>query len=158
MAGRDAELRSVARVGGVGRALAVDRAGAFGAASTDQGTYRFAITSPGSAPVRVAGPVRDLAFAPDGTLYLLEATALTAIGPDGNRRWTAGLADGRRMVAARRAVVLDGPDRLLAFAPADGVPDELGSTGVVADLVATRDGRVVGAIVDARRAVLFTVP
>ena len=107
---------------------------------------------------RVAGVVRELAFAPDATLYLLEPGGLTAIGPDGGLRWTAPLGDGRRLVAAKRAVVLDGTDRLVAFAPADGAADELGAGGTVGDLVGARDGRVVGAIVDARSAVLFTLP
>ena len=156
--GRDSDLRPVARVAGAGRGLAVDRAGAFAAAATDQGTYRIALADSRTV-TRVAGPVvRELAFAPDATLYLLEPGALTAIGPDGGQRWTAPLLDGRRLVAGMRAVVLDGTDRLVAFAPADGAADELGAGGTIGDLVATPDGRVVGAIVDARRAVLFTLP
>src|SRR2546426_508902 len=155
--GRDSDLRPVARVAGAGRGLAVDRAGAFAAAATDQGTYRIALADSRTV-TRVAGVVRELAFAPDATLYLLEPGALTAIGPDGGQRWTAPLLDGRRLVAGMRAVVLDGTDRLVAFAPADGAVDELGAGGTVGDLVATPDGRVVGAIVDARRAVLFTLP
>ena len=58
----------------------------------------------------------------------------------------------------KRAVVLDGTDKVLAFDPADGSADELGAGGAINDLTMSRDGRVVGVIVDARRAVLFTLP
>ena len=81
-----------------------------------------------------------------------------AIGSDGKIKWTAPLVDGRRLVAARRPVVLDGTDRVVAFAPADGVAEELGAGGTINDLTMSRDGRVVGVIVDARRAVLFALP
>ena len=155
--GRDSELTALARIAGVGTALAVDRSARFGAAVTDQGTYRFALADPKTL-TRVAGPVRDIAFAPDGTLYILDQTSLLAIGPDGVLRWTASIVDGRRLVAARRAVVLDGTDKLLAFAPADGTGEELGAGGTINDVAMSRDGRVVGVIVDARRAVLFTLP
>lgn len=155
--GRDTALSPLARIAGVGRALAVDRSARFAAAVTDQGTYRFALADPKTL-TRVAGAVRDIAFAPDGTLYVLDQTSLLAIGSDGAAKWTAQLVDGRRLVAGRRAVVLDGTDRLMAFAPADGTADELGAGGTINDLTMSRDGRVVGVIVDARRAVLFTLP
>ena len=155
--GRDTELTTIARVAGVGTALAVDSSAKFAAAVTDQGTYRFALADP-KTMTRVAGPVRDIAFASDGTLYVLDQTSLLAIGPDGVLKWTAPLVDGRRLVAARRAVVLDGTDKLLAFAPADGTAEELGAGGTINDVTMSRDGRVVGVIVDARRAVLFTLP
>jgi hypothetical protein len=155
--GRDPELRALVRIAGSGRALAIDRAGAFGAAVTDKGTFRFSVADPRSV-TRIADPVREMGFAPDGMLYLLDQTRLTAIGTDGAVRWTAPLIDGRRQVAANRAVVLDGTDRLLAFAPGDGTADELGAGGTIADITMSHDGRVVGAIVDARRAVLFTLP
>jgi hypothetical protein len=155
--GGDTELKRVARIAGIGTALAVDRAARFAAAVTDQGTYRFALGDP-KTMTRVAGTVRDVAFAADGTLYVLDQTSLLAIGPDGAVRWTVPLADGRRLVVGRRAVVLDGTDRVVAFAPADGAADELGAGGTISDLTMSRDGRVVGVIVDARRAVLFTLP
>jgi hypothetical protein len=155
--GRDSRLREVARIAGVGRALAVDRSAKLAAAVTDQGTYLFALADPTTLK-RVAGAVRDIAFAPDGTLYALDQTSLLAIGPDGASRWTAPLVDGRRLIAAQRAVVLDGTDKLLAFAPADGAAEELGAGGTINDVTMSRDGRVVGVIVDARRAVLFTLP
>jgi hypothetical protein len=66
--------------------------------------------------------------------------------------------DGRRLVVGQRAAVLDGTDRLLVFASADGTADELGVGGTINDLTMSRDGRVVGVIVDSRRAVLFTLP
>jgi hypothetical protein len=155
--GRDSDLKSVARVAGIGTALAVDKSAKFAAAVTDQGTYRFAIADPKTL-TRVAGTVRDITFGPDGTLYLLDQTSLTAIGPDGATKWTAPLIDGRRIIAGQRIAVLDGTDKLLIFAPADGAVDELGAGGTINDLTISRDGRVVGAIVDARRAVLFTLP
>jgi hypothetical protein len=155
--GRDSQLKAVARVAGVGSALAVDRSAKLAAAVTDQGTYRFAVAEPKTL-TRIAGTVRDIAFAADGTLYLLEQTSLAAIGPDGTAKWTAPLVDGRRLVVGQRAAVLDGTDRLLVFASADGTADELGVGGTINDLTMSRDGRVVGVIVDSRRAVLFTLP
>jgi hypothetical protein len=156
--GRDSELRPVAKIAGVGTGLAVDRSGKIGAAITDQGTYRFALADPKATLTRIAGPVRDVEFAADGTLYALDQTSLLAVGSDGVAKWTAPLVDGRRLVAARRAVVLDGTDKVIAFAPADGVGEELGGGGTINDLTMSRDGRVIGVIVDARRAVLFTLP
>jgi hypothetical protein len=155
---RDSELKPVARIAGVGTALAVDRSGKFAAVVTDQGTYRFALADPKATLTRIAGPVRDIAFAADGILYALDQTSLLAIDPDGAAKWTAPLVDGRRLVAARRAVVLDGTDKALAFSPADGTAEELGAGGTINDLTMSRDGKVVGVIVDARRAVLFTLP
>jgi hypothetical protein len=155
--GRDSQLKAVARVAGVGSALALDRSAKLAAAVTDQGTYRFAVADPKTL-TRIAGTVRDIAFAADGTLYLLEQTSLAAIGPDGTAKWTAPLVDGRRLVVGQRAAVLDGTDRLLVFASADGTADELGVGGTINDLTMSRDGRVVGVIVDSRRAVLFTLP
>ncbi|MGH2471930.1 MAG: hypothetical protein ACRDG6_05955 [Candidatus Limnocylindria bacterium] len=155
--GRDSELSEVARIAGVGRALAVDQSGKYAAAVTDQGTFRFALAD-AKTLTRVAGLARDVAFAPDGTLYVLDRTSLLAIGPDGAPKWTAPLTDGRRLVAGRRAVVLDGTDKVVAFAPADGAAEELGAGGTINDLTLSRDGRVVGVVVDARRAVLFTLP
>jgi outer membrane protein assembly factor BamB len=155
--GRDSALKALARVAGVGSALAVDRSAKFAAAVTDQGTYRFALADP-KTMTRVAGPVRDVAFAFDGTLYLLDQTSLVAIGQDGAARWTAPLVDGRRLVVGQRVAVLDGTDKLLAFASADGTADELGTGGTITDVTVSRDGRVVGVIVDSRRAVLFTLP
>jgi hypothetical protein len=155
--GSDTELKPVARIAGAGTGLAIDRSGKFGAAITDKGTYRFALGDPKTTLTRIAGPVRDIAFSPDGTLYALDQTSLLAVGPDGVVKWTAALGDGRRLVAARRAVVVDGTDKVLAFGP-DGVGEELGAGGTIGDLTMSRDGRVVGVIVDARRAVLFTLP
>src|SRR5439155_16295677 len=105
--GRDSELKTVARVAGIGSVLAIDKSAKFAAAVTDQGTYRFAVADPKTL-TRVAGGVRDIAFAPDGTLYLLARTSLAAIGPDGTAKWTAPLVDGRRLVTGQRVAVLDG--------------------------------------------------
>ena len=155
--GRDSELKTVARVAGIGSVLAIDKPAKFAAAVTDQGTYRFAVADPKTL-TRVAGGVRDIAFAPDGTLYLLAQTSLAAVGPDGTAKWTAPLVDGRRLVTGQRVAVLDGTDKLLVFAPDDGTAEELGVGGTINDLTMSRDGRVIGVIVDSRRAVLFTLP
>jgi hypothetical protein len=155
--GRDAAARAVARIPGNGKALAIDRAAKFAAAITDQGTFRFAIADPKTL-TKLASPARDVAFAPDGTLYVLDQTSLVAIGADGATKWRAPLVDGRRLVGARRAVVLDGTDRLVAYAPADGAADEIGAGGAITDLAMSHDGKTVAAIVDQRRAVLFTLP
>ena len=156
--GRDAELRSVLRIAGTGSALAIDRSATYAAAVTDQGTFLFTVANSKGRGTRVAGPVRDIAFAPDGTLYALDQNSLLAVGPDGVVKWTAPLTDGRRLAVGRRAVVLDGTDRALAFNPVDGSAEELGAGGTINDLTISRDGRVVGVVVDARRAVLFTLP
>jgi hypothetical protein len=155
--GRDSELKSVARVNGVGKALAVARDAKYAAVVTSEGTYRFALAEPKTL-TRVAGTGRDIAFGPDGILFVMDQTSLTAIGADGSAKWTAALSDGRRLLAAKRAVVLDGTDRVLAFAPGDGAAEELGAGGTINDLTMSRDGRIVAAIVEARRAVLFTLP
>jgi hypothetical protein len=155
--GRDAATRPVARLPGVGKALAIDRSAKFAAAITDQGTFRFAIGDPKTL-ARLAAPARDVAFAPDGTLYVLDQTALAAIGVDGATKWKASLIDGRRLIAARRPIVLDGTDRLVALAPSDGAVDELGAGGAISDVAMSHDGKTVAAIVDQRRAVLFTLP
>ena len=155
--GRDSELKTVARVAGIGSVLAIDKSAKFAAAVTDQGTYRFAVADPKTL-TRVAGVVQDIAFAPDGTLYLLDQTSLAAIGPDGIAKWTAPLVDGRRLVTGQRVAVLDGTDKLLVFSPDDGTAEELGVGGTINDLTMSRDGRVIGVIVDSRRAVLFTLP
>ena len=99
-----------------------------------------------------------IAFAADGTLYVLDQSSLLAIGADGAIKWKAPLIDGRRLIAARRPIVLDGTDRLLAFAPGDGAVDELGAGGAISDVAMSHDGKTVAAIVDQRRAVLFTLP
>jgi hypothetical protein len=124
---------------------------------TEQGTYRFSIAEPKTLE-RLGAPVREIAFAADGTLYLMDKTSLTAYGADGAKKWSAALVDGRRLVAARRPVVLDGSERLVGFVPATGAADEFGAGGTIADLVASRDGRVIGVLVDTGRAVLFTLP
>lgn len=155
--GRDDSLRAVARVPGIGRAVAVDRAGRTVAAITDQGTYWVSIADAKTVK-RLASPVREIAFAPDGTLYVLDQTSLVAFAPDGLRRWTVTLTDGRRLAVGRRPVVLDGTDRVVVLAPADGAIDELGVGGTVQDLVVSRDGKTAGVVVDSRRAVLFTLP
>jgi len=158
--GRERTPRGVLQVPGTGSAFAVDPSGSYAAAVTDQGTYRFSLKAadPSKTLTRVGAPARDVAFAKDGTLYLLEASKLTAVSTDGATRWSQTLVDGRRLAVVSRPVVLDGTDKLVAFAPADGAPDTLAPVGVIQDLVASRDGKWIGVISDARRAVLFKLP
>ncbi len=152
--------RGVLKVPGALRAFAVDRRGAFGAMVTDQGTFRFAVNAPDPTKTitRLGDPVRDVKFALDSTLYTLDAKQLVAVSPDGAVRWTRPLVDGRRIVLGARPVVLDGTDKLIAFAPQDGTQDLLAPVGQVQDIVASADGRWIGVIAEARRAVLFRLP
>jgi hypothetical protein len=149
--------RGILRVPGIGRAFAVDRSGSWAAAVTDQGTFRFSLhaADPSKTVVKVTPTARDVEFAKDSTLYVMEAQKLTAISADGTTTWSQPLIDGRRLAVGARPIVLDGTDRLMAFAPADGAPDTFAPLGLIQDLVTSRDGRWVGVIADARRAVLF---
>lgn len=158
--GQERSPRGAVTLPGTGRAFAVDPSGSFGAAVTDQGTFQVSLhaVDPSKTIARLGPPVRDVEFAKDGTLYLLEAAKLTAVSTDGATRWTRPLVDGRRIVVAARPVVLDGTETLLAFSPQDGAADRLSSVGTVQDLVASRDGKWIGVIADARRAVLFRLP
>lgn len=155
--GRERFPRGVLRLPGNGQAFSVDPKGGFGAAVTDQGTYRFSLKAadPSKTIARLGAPVRDVEFAADGTLYLLDAKSLVAVTADGATKWSQPLVDGRRIAIGARPVVLDGTDKLVAFAPQDGTQDLLAPVGQIQDLVASRDGRWIGVIADARRAVLF---
>ena len=152
--------KGVLRVPGVGRAFAVDPSGRFGAAVTDQGTFRFQITAadPTKSVTKLTTAVRDVEFARDGTLYLLDAQRVLAVDVEGATRWTSPIVDGRRIAVGLRAVVLDGTDRLIALDPKTGAVDELAPVGQIQDLVVSRDGRWVGLVAEAKRAVLFRLP
>ena len=158
--GVDRSTKGVLRVPGTGRAFAIDPTGTYGAAVTDQGTYRFQVTAPDPTKslTKITTPVRDVEFAKDGTLYLLDAQRVLAVGAEGSTLWTTPLVDGRRLAVGLRAVVLDGTTRLVALDPKTGAIDELAPVGQIQDLVVSRDGRWVGLIADARRAVLFRLP
>ncbi len=134
-------------------------AGTLGAILTDQGVYRFGPKDgdPSKTVSRVLGPVRDIAFGQDGALYALEANRLTALDRGGAVLWTAPLTDGRRLLAAARTVVLDGPDRLLVVGPG-GALDELGAGGAIQDVAVSLGGRRIAAVVDSKRALLFELP
>lgn len=155
--GRERAPRGILRLPGKGSAFAVDAAGRWGAAVTDQGTFRFSLKAadPSSTIRRVAGPVRQVAFAADATLYLLDKQRLVHLSAEGAQLWSAPLVDGRRLVLASRPVVLDGTERLLAFSPQDGTADALAPVGTIQDLTASADGKWVAVIADAWRAVLF---
>lgn len=157
--GRERSPRGVVRVPGEVRGLAVDRGGTIAAIATDQGVFRVAVKVPDPTATvkRLSDAVRDLAFGPDGTLYLLEPNRVASFDLEGTKRWSSPLVDGRRLVAASRPVVLDGIDRLITF-DAQGRPEELGAGGQVQDVSASPDGKRVGALVDGRKAVLFKLP
>lgn len=158
--GVDRSTRGVLRLPGIGTAFAIDPSGTYGAAVTDQGTYRFQVNAadPTKSLTKITTPVRDVEFARDGTLYLLDAKRIVAVGAEGSTLWTTALVDGRRIAVGLRAVVLDGTDRLVALDPKTGAIDQLAPVGQVQDLVVSRDGRWVGLIAEARRAVLFRLP
>jgi hypothetical protein len=155
--GQERSPRGVLRLPGVGRSFAVDPTGTYGAAITDQGTFRFSLKAADpSKTIAKVGPVaRDVEFGSDAVLYVLEPQKLTAVSAEGTAKWTQPLVDGRRMAVGLRPVVLDGTDRLIALAPADGAVDTFAPIGLIQDLVVSRDGHWVGVIADARRAVLF---
>ena len=158
--GVDRSTRGVLRVPGIGTAFAIDPSGTYGAAVTDQGTYRFQVNAPDPTKsiTKITTPVRDVEFARDGTLYLLDAKRILAVNAEGATRWTTPLVDGRRMAVGLRAVVLDGTDRVVALDPKTGALDELAAVGQIQDLVVSRDGRWVGLVAEAKRAVLFRLP
>ena len=158
--GVDRSTRGVLRVPGIGKAFAIDPSGTYGAAVTDQGTYRFQVNGadPTKSITKITTPVRDVEFARDGTLYLLDAQRVVAVDAEGATRWTTPLVDGRRLAVGPRAVVLDGTDRLIVLDPKTGAVDELAPVGQIQDLVVSRDGRWVGLIAEAKRAVLFRLP
>lgn len=158
--GAERTPRGVVRLPGAVRLLAVDRTGVRAAALTDQGVVRFEPRDGDpSKTLRTVAPAaaREVGFGPDGTLYVLEATRLFALDPAGAQRWSVPLTDGRRLVMGKRAIVLDGTERLLAVDGA-GVVDELGAGGTVQDVSVSLDLARVAALVDGRRAVLFTLP
>jgi hypothetical protein len=55
-------------------------------------------------------------------------------------------------------VVLDGTDHVIALDPKTGTADQLAPVGQIQDLVVSPDGRWVGLVAEARRAVLFRLP
>jgi hypothetical protein len=57
-----------------------------------------------------------------------------------------------------RTIVLDGTDLLLAFDQKTGWNDDRASVGQIQDLFLSRDGRWVGLVAEAKRAVLFRLP
>ena len=158
--GVDRSTRGVLRLPGVGRAFAIDPSGKFGAAVTDQGTFRFQVNAadPTKSITKLTTAVRDVEFAKDGTLYLLDAQRVLAVDGEGAVRWTTPIVDGRRIAVGLRAVVLDGTDRVIAFDPKTGTADQFAPVGQIQDLVVSRDGRWVGLVAEARRAVLFRLP
>jgi hypothetical protein len=158
--GVERSTKGVLRVPGTGTAFAIDPSGAYGAAVTDQGTYRFQITAPDPTKslTKITTPVRDVAFARDGTLYLLDTKRVVAVDTEGAMRWTTAIVDGRRIAVGPRAVVLDGTDRLIVLDPKTGAIDELAPVGQIQDVIVSRDGRWVGLVAEAKRAVLFRLP
>ena len=158
--GVERSTKGVLRIPGTGTAFAIDPSGKFGAAVTDQGTFRFQVTAadPTKTVTKLTTAVRDVEFARDGTLYLLDAQRVIAVDGEGVTRWTTPIIDGRRLAVGLRPVVLDGADRVLALDPKTGAIDELAPVGQIQDLVVSRDGRWVGLVAEAKRAVLFRLP
>ncbi|HET8570006.1 MAG TPA: hypothetical protein VFM93_13585, partial [Candidatus Limnocylindria bacterium] len=158
--GLEDSVRHVVRLPGTLRLLVIDPAGVRAAALTDQGVIRFGPRdgNPQGTVSALGLPARDIAFATDGTLFVLQETALIAIDPSGVRRWSIQLVDGRRVLAGKRAIVLDGTERLIAVDPVTGALDELGVGGTVQDLAVSPDGTKIAVLSDARRAVTFTLP
>jgi hypothetical protein len=156
---RDRTMRGVLRVPGEYRALAIDPNGILGAVITDKGVYRFGPkdVDPAKTLTRIADMVVDLAFGLDGTLYLLTKTKLSAHDLKGETLWSTALIDARRLVIAKRPLVLDGADRLLTFS-GKGAVDDLGVTGNVLDIAASPDGQRVAVLNDARRAFIYKLP
>jgi hypothetical protein len=156
---KDRTMRGVLKVPGEYRALAIDPNGVLGAVITDKGVYRFGPkdVDPAKTLTRIADTVVDLAFGLDGTLYLLAKTRLSAHDLRGETLWSTPLIDARRLVIAKRPIVLDGADRLLAFS-GKGAVDDLGVTGNVLDIAASPDGQRVAVLNDARRAFIYRFP
>lgn len=156
---RDRTMRGVLTVPGEVRALAIDPGGILGAVITDKGVYRFGPrdVDPKRTLTRIADAVVDLAFGLDGALYLLTKTRLSAHDLRGELQWSAPLVDARRLVIARRPIVLDGADRLLTFS-AKGAMEDLGVSGNVLDISASPDGQRLAVLNDARRAFVYRIP
>lgn len=156
---RDRQMRGVLRAPGEVRALAIDRGGTLGAVMTSKGVYRFGPkdTDPARTLTRIADPAGDLAFGPDGTLYLLRKTAISAHDLRGELLWRSPLVDARKLVIAARPVVLDGADRLITFT-SKGIPEDLGVNGNVQDVSASPDGKRVAVLTDGFRALIFKLP
>jgi hypothetical protein len=156
---RDRTMRGVLHVPGSHRALAIDPGGVLGAVMTDKGVFRFGPhdTDPAKTLTRIADPVMDLAFGLDGTLYLLTKTELSARDLRGELLWSTPLIDGRRLVIAKRPVVLDAADHLLVFS-GKGAVEDLGVSGSVQDVAASPDGQRVAVLNDGKRVLLFKLP
>lgn len=158
--GLDERPRTIARISGQVQELLVDDAGTYAVLVTVQGTYRFRVNvaDPAATIERIGAPARDIAFAPDGTLYLMLTDRLVAYDAGLRALWTLGLADGRRVLVGRRVVVQDGLRRTLVVDAANGESEELASLGEVEDAAVSPDGARLLLLVEGRRAVLFTLP
>lgn len=156
---RDRTMRGVLTVPGEVRALAIDPNGLLGAVITEKGVYRFGPkdVDPKRTLTRIADAVVDLGFGLDGTLYLLTKTRLSAHDLRGETLWSTPLIDARRLVIAKRPIVLDAADRLLVFSE-KGAIDDLGVSGNVLDVSASPDGSRIAVLNDARRAYVYRLP
>jgi hypothetical protein len=156
---RDRTMRGVLTVPGEVRALAIDPNGLLGAVITDKGVYRFGPkdVDPKRTLTRIADAVVDLGFGRDGTLYLLTKTRLSAHDLRGETLWSTPLIDARRLVMAKRPIVLDAADRLMVFSE-KGAIDDLGVSGNVLDVSASPDGARLAVLNDARRAYVYKLP
>ncbi|MBM4435083.1 MAG: hypothetical protein FJ028_08290 [Chloroflexi bacterium] len=156
---RDRTMRGVLTVPGEVRALAIDPNGLLGAVITDRGVYRFGPkdVDPKGTLRRIADSVVDLGFGKDGTLYMLTKTRLSAHDLRGETLWSTPLIDARRLVLAKRPVVLDAADRLMVFGE-KGATSDLGVSGSVLDVSASPDGARLAVLNDSRRAYVYRLP
>lgn len=138
--------------------LVVNRQGSHGAVMTDQGVYRFGplSTDPAGSLERIGDAVRQIGIGPDGTLYLMDQTKLTAQPADG-KEWSAPLVDGRRLVVVDRPVVLDAADRVLTFS-ASGIAETFGTSGTIQDISVSPNGKHLAVLGDGSRAQIFKLP
>ena len=158
--GVDANTRTLARVAGQVRDLAIDEEGVYAVVVTSQGTYRFRPGARDATPTleRLADAARDVVFARDGTLYALFPDKLVAYDRGLRTLWTTAVSDGRRALVARRVIVQDGLRRLFAVDVASGAADELASLGEIDDVAVSPDGGKVLLLAEGRRAVIFNLP
>ena len=155
--GSERFTRGVISIPGNAIDLALDAKGDRAALVTDQGTFRFSPhdPNPGATLQRIGPAVRDVAFGADGTFYQLDKDTVRAIAADGQQRWQAPLADGRKLIPGlRRTLVWDATDTVWAIA-ADGTIDALGLDGAVVDLVTSPDGKRAAVVLDGKRALVF---
>lgn len=158
--GTDATARPVARIPGQHQAFALAPDAARAALVTAEGTFRFAprARDPNATLERVGDAAREVRFGKDGTLYVLWRDRLVAYDEALRPRWSVALADGRRVLVARRLVVQDGILRVLALDPRSGAAEDLAVAGPIVDLIVSADGARAAVLAEGRRVTVFQLP